>query len=212
MAAIGLGQLGDNREMGLLIDALKSDDETIRYMAGNVLGILGDSRAVAPLIAALKDESRRVRRVAARALGQLRDERAVAGLEQVITKDADENICNTAMASLNNILAWSYANAGSRLEEAESLVKRAIALRSDTQTSYETLGWVLYKRGKYEQAITVFEKAKDGHFGSASVHYHLGLAYLKNSQREKAQEELKTAIDLDDSYRERVEYGSAAEK
>ena len=212
MAAIGLGQLGDKRAMGLLIDALKDDDEALRCMATAVLGHLGDRRAVAPLIAALKDESRKVRRIAAKALGKLRDRRAILELEQLIKRDADEHICNTATVSLNNILAWSFANSGTRLDDAEFLVKKAIALRSDAPTSYETLGWVLYKQGKYTEAVSVFEKSIEGNLGSASAHYHLGLAYLKNNQREKAQQELKTAFDLDDTYRERVEHENVTEQ
>ena len=212
MAALGLGQLGDKRAMELLLDTLKDEDEAMRYMAGTVLGDLDDRRAAAPLIAALKDESRKVRRIAAKALGQLRDERAIPDLQQLISRDADEYICNTATASLKNIRAWSLADSDTRLDEAERLVKKAIALQSNTPTFYDTLGWVFYKQGKYTEAIAAFENAIEGHPKLASAHYHLGLACLKNSQRQKALDELKTAFDLDVSYRKRVEHEKVMEK
>jgi HEAT repeat protein len=69
------------------IEALKDEDENVRYSAAKALRWIGDERAVEPLIEALKDEDENVRYSAAKALG-LMDSISVEPLIEAL-KDED---------------------------------------------------------------------------------------------------------------------------
>ena len=101
---------------------------------------------------------------------------------------------NAAVAANN--LAWHYAEREGKLDSALELARRAKALLPDDPHVSDTLGWVLYKRGLYAAAI---EQLNDGAAklpDNAVAHYHLGMAYLRNGDTEKAQAELKSALNL----------------
>jgi HEAT repeat protein len=76
-----------DREIEVLIEALKDEEEDVRWKAVHKLYTYGDSRGVEALIAALKDEKNLVREYAGYALGKYGDRRAV---EQLIVNLQDE--------------------------------------------------------------------------------------------------------------------------
>ncbi|MCX7665077.1 MAG: tetratricopeptide repeat protein [Gemmataceae bacterium] len=99
--------------------------------------------------------------------------------------------------ALNN-LGYQLADSGKRLEEAERLLRRAIAIEraalkdieeDDVSAStLDSLGWVLFRRGKYEEAREYIEKAvliSDGQ-DDAILLDHLGDVYVKLGLIEKA--------------------------
>ncbi len=90
VAAIALGELGDQRAGLHLIAALRDSDSTggVQVAAATALSKLKDQAAVDPLISRLADENPDVRAGAATALGILRDIRAVVPL---IAALGDEN-------------------------------------------------------------------------------------------------------------------------
>jgi len=64
-------EIGDERVVEQLIQALKDENRYVREEAAMALGEIGDKRAVEPLINALKDEDSDVRMEAAEALDQM---------------------------------------------------------------------------------------------------------------------------------------------
>lgn len=56
------------------------------------------------------------------------------------------------------------------------------------------------KEGKYDQAISVLEKAITEHSEAASLHFNLGLNYMEIGNTKKAREEFKKTIDLEPSH------------
>ena len=70
-AAKALGELGDPRAVGPLINALGDRDSIVCHAAARALGALGDRLAVDPLISALGNESCSVRVAAAESLWEL---------------------------------------------------------------------------------------------------------------------------------------------
>lgn len=99
MAAIALGEIGDPRAVGPLIQAVR--EGCVRSGAATALGQIGGA-AVEPLIRALKDEDVGVRLIAASALGDTRDARAAEPLNQAL-KDEDGNVRRAARESLGKI-------------------------------------------------------------------------------------------------------------
>ena len=88
------------------------------------------------------------------------------------------------------------------LSSPENLAK-ARALAADLQDSdnpafLDTVGWVMYMNGDYEQAITYSLAAVDKVGTSTLLQYHLGMAYYKSGDLEKAKTHLELATQTPD--------------
>jgi tetratricopeptide (TPR) repeat protein len=58
-----------------------------------------------------------------------------------------------------NDLGYGWADAGKNLSRAEDLIRLAVDAEPDNQSFLDSLGWVLYKRSKFPEALVYFEKA-----------------------------------------------------
>lgn len=77
------------------------------------------------------------------------------GLDQAIARSRYANAIN-----LNNNLAWTYAVADVRLDEAERLSRTSIALDNGRNAAYlDTLGWIYYRRGDNATALELIDKS-----------------------------------------------------
>ena len=65
---------------------------------------------------------------------------------------------------------------------------------SDNPIYLDTLGWVYLKRGEWVKAVTVLERAERRGMDLPEISYHLGMAYYKTGQRERAKMKLEQAI------------------
>lgn len=76
---------------------------------------------------------------------------------------------------LNNDLGYSLADAGIRIDEAEGMIRYALIHDPDSGAYLDSMGWVLYKKGRFEQAQGWLAKAVDSPDGADPVvHDHLG--------------------------------------
>lgn len=96
-----------------------------------------------------------------------------------------------------NYLAFTYAEKGENLDEAEKLARRAIELDPKDGYILDTLGWVLHKKGDYKESVKYLEAAQRLQPTVAVIAEHLGDSYLKLSLIEKASVMYKKAIDLE---------------
>ena len=91
-----------------------------------------------------------------------------------------------------NNLAWMYAEAG-RLDEALKLATVATEQLKRPEAD-DTLGWVYYRKGLAQHAITAFERAVSKAPDNPVYHYHLGLAQLKDGNDAEGRAALKRAL------------------
>ena len=75
-----------------------------------------------------------------------------------------------------NNLAVLYAERLGELEKAYALAQSARALLPEDPAIADTLGWVLYKRGNYQEALTMLTEAGRKLPDNAEVQFHLGMA------------------------------------
>ena len=68
-------------------------------------------------------------------------------LEEVFAEDPEN-------PSVNNDLGYLYADQGKKLEQAEKMIRKALKAEPDNSAYQDSMGWVLYKRAKYEEALT----------------------------------------------------------
>jgi tetratricopeptide (TPR) repeat protein len=117
--------------------------------------------------------------------------RAVAEFRRVLEIDPDFH------AALN-YLGYTYAESGENLEEALSLVGRAVALEPDNGAYVDSLGWAYYRLGRHEQARDTLERAVRLEPADATLQEHLGDVYVALGQKERAREAYRRALELGD--------------
>jgi HEAT repeat protein len=80
-AAEELGDLGDQRAIDSLIQALGDDNARVRESAAMALGEIGDKRAIPRLMKLLEDKNEDVRDSAAEALGEITERHGISERE-----------------------------------------------------------------------------------------------------------------------------------
>src|SRR6202035_244099 len=118
-------------------------------------------------------------------------EQAVAAFRQVLKIDPDFH-------SALNYLGYMWAEKGENLNEALSLVKRAVGLDPDNGAYVDSLGWTHFRLGQYDRARDFLERATRLVPEDATVHEHLGDVYLALGQTAKAREMYERALQLGD--------------
>ena len=90
---------------------------------------------------------------------------------------------------LNNY-SYSLSERGLQLERAEKMSKRALEKEPNNSSYLDTYGWILYKMGKFQDALIYIKKAvelRDADGGNGSVlNEHLGDIYFKLGDKDKA--------------------------
>ena len=132
MAALFLGDVGDERSVSRLINlfrdpdkgvraralkgivhagsmavdpliaALEDEDWIVRYRAAEGLGLIGDRRAITPLISRLGDAKDHVRYISAKSLGAMPDARSIEPLAPLL-EDTNEYVRSRAAMTLGEI-------------------------------------------------------------------------------------------------------------
>jgi tetratricopeptide (TPR) repeat protein len=73
-----------------------------------------------------------------------------------------------------NYLGYMLAERGDRLDEAVSLVERALAIDPDNGSYLDSLGWALFKQKKVDQAEPLLRRAAEQAPNNSVVQDHLG--------------------------------------
>ena len=103
-------------------------------------------------------------------------------LQQVLDEYPDD------VAACND-LGYLWADQGTHLQRALKMIRHAVAAEPDNAAYRDSLGWVLYRLGRYPEAVAELEKAAAKE-PAAEVLDHLGDARLKAGQAEKANRRL----------------------
>lgn len=85
-----------------------------------------------------------------------------------------------------NFLGYTYAEMGKNLVEAEKLVARALKIRPNDGFIEDSLGWVLFKQGKVDEALKRLKKASALQPEEAVIYDHLGDVYAKKKDFKSA--------------------------
>jgi Tfp pilus assembly protein PilF len=97
-----------------------------------------------------------------------------------------------------NSLGYLYVEADKNLDQAESMIRKALSVEPDNGAYIDSLGWLYFKKGRIQEAIKELEKAsillKD-----PVIFSHLGDAYLKSGNLEKARLNWEKSLELNPS-------------
>jgi tetratricopeptide (TPR) repeat protein len=105
--------------------------------------------------------------------------------------------------ALNN-LACLYSEGLNDLNKAYDLARKAHELQPQEASAGDTLGWVLYKRGDYQQALSILQKsARAG--DNPEIQFHLGMTASTMGQIELAKTALRKAANSANDFEGREE-------
>jgi tetratricopeptide (TPR) repeat protein len=96
-----------------------------------------------------------------------------------------------------NYLGYTLADLNRDLAEAEKFVRRALVLKPDDGYITDSLGWIKFKQGEFQEAISILEKANKMKPDESIIAEHLGDAYLRFSLRDKARQMYLRAVNLE---------------
>ena len=100
------------------------------------------------------------------------------------------------LVAVNN-LASMLSDHRSDQKSLEKALELAEILKN-TKFPYfrDTLGWIYFRLGQYEQSVALHKEVVDALPQVPIFHYHLGMAYRALGDREKAKAELEKAVEL----------------
>ena len=93
----------------------------------------------------------------------------------------------------NRELALFYADRGIKLPEALELARRELEVRHDIYT-WDTLAWVLYKNGRFQEAAEAINKALALHTNDSLLLFHAGMIYHSLGKDSAAEDFLSRAL------------------
>ncbi len=96
-----------------------------------------------------------------------------------------------------NYLGYSWIERGSHLEEARDMIEKAVDLRPRDGYIVDSLGWVLFQIGKFDEAVGQLERAVLLRPDDATINDHLGDAYWRVGRRLEARFQWERALIFD---------------
>jgi tetratricopeptide (TPR) repeat protein len=96
-----------------------------------------------------------------------------------------------------NYLGYSLVEKGIKLNEAQDLIERAVKGRPNDAFITDSLGWVLYRIGKFEDAVAPMERAAELMPTDPVINDHLGDVYWKVNRLREARFQWSRALSFD---------------
>ncbi len=85
-----------------------------------------------------------------------------------------------------NYLGYSWVEQGINLEQAKAMIETAVTKRPEDGYITDSLGWVLYRMGAYEEAVPIMERAVLLEPGDPVINEHLGDVYWSVGRKNEA--------------------------
>ena len=118
-------------------------------------------------------------------------------LNTILAKDPND-------AEALNFYGYSLADRGVRLQDAQTMVEKALSIRPDDGYYLDSLAWVLYKKKEYDKALKLQLDAVRVIKNDPVMMEHLGDIYWQNKDANQAKASWQKAIDLEHSEPEKV--------
>lgn len=109
-------------------------------------------------------------------------------LEQVLDEFPDD------VSALND-LGYLWAEENRNLRRAHEMIQKAVAEEPENGAYRDSLGWVLYRLGRHDEAVAELQKAASDKQPDAVILDHLGDALLKVKQPKKAEDAWRRAAE-----------------
>lgn len=120
------------------------------------------------------------------------DTKAIEQLEEIYSLVPQD-------AGANNNLGYTLADTGRQIQRAEQLVRFSLAQDPNSSASLDTLGWVLYKQGRFEEAVYYLRLAlRASAYSDPVILDHLADAHYRMGKKTLAERGWRKAMRLCD--------------
>lgn len=119
--------------------------------------------------------------------------KCVEMLPKVPTNPEDRELRATAL----NHLGYMFAEQGINLDESEKFLTEALDLQPRAGFIVDSMGWLRFQKGDTDQALGLLKKALDYSNEDPTIYDHLGDAYAKSGNANKALECWRESLRLD---------------
>jgi tetratricopeptide (TPR) repeat protein len=126
---------------------------------------------------------------------QKRHEEAEAVFREALKANPDS-------APVLNYLGYMNADRGVRVEEALTLIQRAVALDPENEAYLDSLAWALYRLGRYDEAYDAMRRALVRPGANAVMYDHMGDILLRRGAIAEAVAQWKKALTAEDEQEE----------
>lgn len=99
-------------------------------------------------------------------------------------------------AQVLNYLGYSLVDRNEKLDEALTLIQRAVELRPDDGYILDSLAWAYFRLGRYDEAVEPMERAVAAMAGDSLVNDHMGDIYWMVGRKREAQIQWQRALSL----------------
>lgn len=96
-----------------------------------------------------------------------------------------------------NYLGYSLVERGESLDEALDMIERAVASRPDSGYIVDSLGWVLFRLGRYDEAVGHMERAAELVAVDPIINDHLGDVYWSVGRKLEAEFQWQRALSFE---------------
>src|SRR5438093_9958527 len=103
---------------------------------------------------------------------------------------------NPKFAPALNNLAYIYSEKLNNLNRAGELARKAHELAPAEPSVQDTLGWVLYRQGKYQEAAELLEQSASKSSDKGEIQFHLGMANYMMGRLDEARAALQQAVSV----------------
>jgi tetratricopeptide (TPR) repeat protein len=101
-------------------------------------------------------------------------------------------------AEAYNYLGFMWADHNMNLDEAETMIRRALESEPNNASYLDSLGWVEFRKGQFDRALdNLLRAAKTSERDDPVVFEHIGDTYLKLNRTREALEAWQKALALD---------------
>ncbi|MFA5780015.1 MAG: tetratricopeptide repeat protein [Elusimicrobiota bacterium] len=101
---------------------------------------------------------------------------------------------NSAVAY--NYLGYTFADKNIKLNAAEELIKKALDLDPENPAYIDSLGWVFYRKMKYDESLALLKKASEK-LDDAVIFDHLGDCYFALGDNQMAVDSWETSFSIE---------------
>jgi tetratricopeptide (TPR) repeat protein len=114
-------------------------------------------------------------------------------------------------ADVNNFLGYIWADWNKNLDEAEKLIGKALAKEPDNVAYLDSMGWVVFRKGRLDEAFEYISKAleKDSPLPDAVILDHAGDIAAARGDKEEALRYWRRALEI---YNEDLDRDATREK
>lgn len=176
------------------ITAVDSDSDGDNFVMGSILRKAGETeRAERFLLRAEKinGENGDVRLELATLYGRAgRYDDALTRVVSLYEKNPED-------ATLANFYGYLLAEKGENLDLAEELLGKALAKEPDNGYFLDSLGWIRFKKGLFREALEILLGAAEKAGDDAVIWEHIGDAYARLNESEKAREAYRKSLSID---------------